>query len=249
MEATCHARTSFVTLTYDNAYYPEFGDLCPDHLQRWLKRIRKFEVKRSGGKLRYFAVGEYGDRLGRPHYHVALFGLGCEQGGGIRGCACSSCEGVRKTWGLGHVLIGSWGPQSASYVCGYVSRKATSDYWGDRVPPFRRMSLVPGLGAVAVRKHALDVLQLRLGELRGVPTHLLLDGKSLLLGRQLRLEYSRVTGEKLTKVDVGEKLSVVRAFAWENGRSVASVFRELGESYASVLAQKEELVKSRKAGL
>lgn len=66
-EASMYAESSFVTLTYDDEHVPV--SLDPGCLQRFLKRVRKRVA------FRYLAAGEYGDRFGRPHYHVLLFGV------------------------------------------------------------------------------------------------------------------------------------------------------------------------------
>ena len=61
----------FITLTYDDDSVPTTiggqGTLRKKYVRRWLERCKK--------KLdfRYFVVGEYGERFGRPHYHLALF--------------------------------------------------------------------------------------------------------------------------------------------------------------------------------
>ena len=39
-----------------------------DHVQRFLKRLRK-----DGFKFRYFGVAEYGGKTARPHYHIIFF--------------------------------------------------------------------------------------------------------------------------------------------------------------------------------
>lgn len=59
----------FVTLTYDQKHCPE--KLDKRHLQLFLKRLRKHY---PAGQIRYYAVGEYGSKMGRPHYHLILFG-------------------------------------------------------------------------------------------------------------------------------------------------------------------------------
>jgi len=62
-------RAFFLTLTYDNEHLPEGRNLDPKHVRNWLKRFRKPFPK----EVRYFLVGEYGGKFGRPHYHVLLF--------------------------------------------------------------------------------------------------------------------------------------------------------------------------------
>lgn len=71
-EAQLHDENSFLTLTYAPENLPSNGSLCKRHLQLFMKRLRKAY---PGGKIRYFACGEYGEKFSRPHYHVILFGF------------------------------------------------------------------------------------------------------------------------------------------------------------------------------
>lgn len=57
----------FITLTYHPKFVPD--GLNKKHIQDYMKRLRKA----YGQKLRYFCVGEYGTKNGRPHYHIILF--------------------------------------------------------------------------------------------------------------------------------------------------------------------------------
>lgn len=76
LEAYGHeGRSSFVTLTYAEAFVPRGLRDAPTlelgHLQGFIRSLRKRD---KAIKVRYFACGEYGERSGRPHYHLALFG-------------------------------------------------------------------------------------------------------------------------------------------------------------------------------
>lgn len=69
---TAH-RTFSITLTYgrdenDNADHVRAAVLTYSDVQNYMKRLRF-----SGYVVRYFAVGEYGSRKGRAHWHLIMF--------------------------------------------------------------------------------------------------------------------------------------------------------------------------------
>lgn len=70
LESRLHEHSSFVTLTYNDNYYPEGGNLSKRDLQLFIKRLRK----RLKVPIKYFAVGEYGENTHRAHYHLIIFG-------------------------------------------------------------------------------------------------------------------------------------------------------------------------------
>lgn len=115
--------------------------------------------------MRFFAVGEYGDKSERPHYHVILFGFPtCVRSRSVyskfRPDCCSVCDLVRDVWGYGHVGLGTVTTESVAYVCGYVvknMRRFDDVRLNGRHPEFSRMSLRPGLGYHALWEVA-DVL-------------------------------------------------------------------------------------------
>lgn len=166
-----------MTLTYAPEKLPLGATLVPKHTQDWLKRLRRAVGTQ---RLRYFLVGEYGDQSERPHYHVALFGLGI-----------SSAKLIEETWSQGFVVVGTLTRASADYVAGYVTKKMTGKNDGrlrGRYPEFARMSLRPGIGANAmapiVRACGPESVRTALG---GDVPRVLRHGKSVLpLGRYLR---------------------------------------------------------------
>lgn len=204
LEATKHGQNSFVTLTYNDEHLPKGGSLAPKDTQDWLKRLRKavFPVR-----LRYYLVGEYGDDSLRPHYHVALFGLGVD-----------ATKIVEETWGLGHVVVGTLTPESAQYVAGYVTKKLTNKDLSGRGlhPQFTRMSLKPGIGAMAM-DDVKDVLESEYGQKilfdnQGDVPVVLQHGRSKLpLGRYLR----RKLRQSLGFVDLNTPPAAKRLMALE----------------------------------
>lgn len=188
LEAMMHEESAFLTLTYSDEYCPLDGSVDPSVLRLFLDRLRKRIYPR---RFRYFAVGEYGDRSQRPHYHAALFGFGsCLGGIAIKGaCQCENCLLVRETWGFGHVMLAELNIKTAQYVTGYVAKKLTkpSDLrLQGRHPEFARMSLRPGIGAAAIPDVASVMMRYKLEDRGDVPNALRHGKSELPLGRYLR---------------------------------------------------------------
>jgi len=130
-EARLHVCKKFITLTYANPHlHWNHGQpqLCKADLQKWFKRVRK-----TGAKIRYYAVGEYGSTTYRPHYHVILFGD-------------VSDDVIRSSWPLGQVHIGTVTQASIAYTLGYIVNSKGPFMLYHRVRPFSLMSRKPGLG-------------------------------------------------------------------------------------------------------
>lgn len=126
------APSAFVTLTYRPEDVPRGETVVPAHLEEFRYRLRY-----AIGSFRYYAVGEYGERTQRPHYHVLLFGH------------FPSKEVLEHCWPYGGIHIGFLSVDSGAYCAGYVTKKMTSK--DDprllaRHPEFVRMSRKPGLG-------------------------------------------------------------------------------------------------------
>ncbi|WGL31477.1 replication initiator protein [Dipodfec virus UOA04_Rod_1094] len=161
LEAKQHKDNCCVTLTYNNEHLPENSLLAPRDLQLWLKRLRKAI---SPVKVRFFASGEYGSRMLRPHYHVILFGwkpddLECFFNRKHERNFYTS-KFVQDTWSLhgepiGHILVGEVDWQTAFYTAKYLQKQLFKD---SPVPPFVRMSNRPGIGSCAVDTVNKDLL-------------------------------------------------------------------------------------------
>lgn len=107
LESYSHKNSIFVTLTYNEENNPV--SLNPRHLTLFLKRFRK-----KVSKFRYFAVGEYGEKSWRPHFHIIFFGLD------------SSVEvAIGSSWNYGFYHIGDLNEKSAGYISGYAVKKMT----------------------------------------------------------------------------------------------------------------------------
>ena len=128
VEAKSHKTNMFLTLTYDDAHFPEDGSLHYEHFQLFMKRMRKYFMSRFGQTLRFFMCGEYGDKLGRPHFHAIIFGVtfvdkklwSIRRGNNLYRSAT-----LEKLWPFGFSSIGAVNFETAAYVARYVTKKIT----------------------------------------------------------------------------------------------------------------------------
>lgn len=197
LESYQHAESSFVTLTFSDAQLPADLSVTPRTISLFIKRLRKM----LGTPVRYFAVGEYGDQSGRPHYHLALFGYPkCQRGRTDfrRQVCCEVCSTIARCWTdpqtgepYGTVEVAPLEPGSANYVAGYTVKKWTRDddpRLEGRLPEFARMSLRPAIGLFAMDDIASDLMSLQSYDDRyiDVPLALSHGQKQMPLGRFLR---------------------------------------------------------------
>lgn len=197
LEAQCHEFNAFLTLTYDNENLPVDGSVSPDALRLFMYKLRKSERPK---RLRFYGVGEYGETDGRPHYHIAVFGmqpchrvntqvhLKYRRPGGEAGVCCEVCDRVRNLWAQGHTFVGQLEPRSAAYVAGYVTKKIGGPGLNGGHPPFARMSNRPGIGCFFMDEIASTILEYGLEDIIvDVPNAIRGEGrKKWPLGRYLR---------------------------------------------------------------
>jgi len=123
-EANMWDENSFITLTYADKHLPPHGSLNYDDLEKFWKRLRK-----RYGRLRYYAVGEYGDQTLRPHYHACVFGQAFTEARiMLRDVpnALWTSPFLQDAWGLGNVSVGALNFQTAAYTASYVVKKLRS---------------------------------------------------------------------------------------------------------------------------
>lgn len=116
---------SFLTLTYEDESLP--GGLVKNDLQKYFKRVRK-----ESKNLKYYAVGEYGEKTNRPHYHAIVFN--CDP------------DCLADKWDMGISHQGTVTDESIKYVTKYLINE---EYIDNPIKPFAIMS--KGLGKIYLK--------------------------------------------------------------------------------------------------
>jgi predicted GNAT superfamily acetyltransferase len=172
-EAKLHARSCFITLTFNDQHLPPHG-LDHEIWQLFYKRLKSF-VRRRDGKvaaraIRFFMCGEYGDQYGRAHFHAIIFGYDFSDKklwSTRNGVPLFISAELAKLWtdpvskmSLGFSTVGEATLQSAGYIARYVFKRVTGDaaeeHYRGRRPEYNRMSLKPGLGFCWFQKFGLS---------------------------------------------------------------------------------------------
>lgn len=187
-EAQLHEENSFLNFTYnddhlvdryitryDNGKPLYSGTLHYPHWQRFARRLRKSLSREKSRQTKFYMCGEYGDELGRPHYHACLFGHDFADKKHFRttqgGFPLYTSETLNKLWPHGFATIGSVTFESAAYVARYVMKKITGkrkekhyekiDIETGEIKKlkqeFNQMSRRPGIGSRWIHKYTSDV--------------------------------------------------------------------------------------------
>lgn len=166
-ESKMYDDNCFITLTYNDANLPDDGSLRHSDFQKFMKRFKE-RVRYSGNKsrIRFYMCGEYGEKLGRPHYHACVFNYDFPDKKYKRvnalGDKVYTSEFLDECWNMadpGICEIGSVTMQSAGYVARYIMKKITGDdavaHYGDLEPEYTEMS--KGIGKAWFEKNQRDV--------------------------------------------------------------------------------------------
>lgn len=148
----------FLTLTYNAENLPfdnGVPTLVPQHLSNFWKRLRKWEKQSMiYDKLKYYAIGEYGGKFGRPHYHAIVFNV-------------LNPENYEKAWSIydrktgqyqpiGNIHMGTVTGESISYCTAYLKKKVQINRTDGSHKEFTRISNGIGIAYsndTAIRKH------------------------------------------------------------------------------------------------
>jgi len=168
--------SSFLTVTYSEEHLPADGSLSREHYKLFLHRLRRSTRYHFDRGLRFFGVGEYGDRTARPHYHFILFGDDFRDDRrrwkeSPTGEPMFVSQRLDDVWGKGQCLIGQVTPESARYVSGYVLKKVVGDradaHYNGREPEF--MTCSQGIGRAALDRWRSDFFPNDYAIFRGKP--------------------------------------------------------------------------------
>ena len=154
----------------DDDHLPEDRSLRLSDFQKFMKRLRKSIAPK---RVRFFHCGEYGDELGRPHYHACLFGHDFndkELWTVVRDDPLYVSNNLNDLWPFGFSTLGDVTFRSAAYVARYATKKRTGDLGRDhylvvdergeiheRAPEYATMSKRPGIGQPWLDKYERDV--------------------------------------------------------------------------------------------
>lgn len=150
-EASMFRDNCVITLTYDGGSLPEHGSLVVSDFQKFMKRLRK---RFPGVGIRFFHCGEYGEKLGRPHYHAILFNFDFPDkvfyALSKSGSRLYRSKILEELWTKGFSNVGDFNAESAAYIARYVTKKEGGKskdlHYGLKVPEYVTMSRRPGIG-------------------------------------------------------------------------------------------------------
>lgn len=200
----------FITLTYDTNKVPlsknGFMSINKRDLQLFFKRLRKAHSIKGyyNVGLKYYAVGEYGGKTKRPHYHLILFNC--------------KIELIQDAWGMGHVHYGEVTGASVGYTLKYMCKpsKIPMHKNDDRIPEFSLMSKKLGasyLSEKMIRWHKAD-LDNRM--------HLVIeDGKKISMPRYFK--------DRIYEEEERERIAYVNAV--KSKEKIWQLMEEEGENY------------------
>lgn len=196
-EATMHESACFITLTYNDDSVPVTDwnsldtkrklfdrgvgnlpemTLIPSDVQKFMKRLRRHleyrPKKHKDGRdhvarIRYFAVGEYGSKTHRPHYHIIVYGWFPSDAKAFmerNGHLVFRSAQLEKLWKFGFSSLTEVHPSTAKYCARYVTKKfARLNEDGDAsatsvVPEFTLSSVRNGgIGSTWLCKYASNL--------------------------------------------------------------------------------------------
>jgi hypothetical protein len=179
LEASCHEKNCFITLTYDEQHvgsndlkdndFTQFqkdirrvygqAQYCPINRRHWKKNVKSYTHKH----FKFIQTGEYGEDFGRKHYHGVIFnhnfsdlyhtGFFSDKGNPIY-----SSHELSSIWKKGNVQVEMLTHDLALYVGKYITQGWDDDPSDNRKPQYSSSS--HGIGLTWLKKYYKDLLGL-----------------------------------------------------------------------------------------
>lgn len=190
-ESQLHEENCFITLTYNDENLPKDGSVSSKDVRLFLRRLR---YEYQDNEIRFYGCAEYGETckecglsrplckckvfipaLGRPHYHILLFGFdfgdkefhhveykkGCSRITAGNSYKVYISKALESIWKKGFCLVGEVNLQSAGYVARYIGKKIGGEmalgHYNGLSPEFSLMSRKPGIASEWIMKYMYDV--------------------------------------------------------------------------------------------
>lgn len=131
-EASSYLYNECINLTYNEENLPRNssgrGTLRYKDVQLFKKRLLKYWKEHyDEDKIKFLCACEYGEKYGRPHYHMIMFNFQCHDkydwGESRKGSKQFRSPIIEKLWGLGNVTLGEVTPETIQYVSNYCLKK------------------------------------------------------------------------------------------------------------------------------
>ena len=162
------------------------GSLCKKEFQDFMKRLRKrfdgmepvYADTEKGTKvhypIRFFQCGEYGDKLGRPHFHACIFNFDFTDKyfwkKSKSGTRLYRSPILEELWTIGNCEIGELTWEAAAYIARYCTKKVNGDRSAEHYleldestgelyylePEYITMSRRPGIGYTWLTENSGD---------------------------------------------------------------------------------------------
>lgn len=174
----------FLTLTYNNENLPtktvkneKTGEiktgmtLNKKELSDFMKKLRRhYEYHYNHTGIRFYGAGEYGEKNGRPHYHICLFNMPIftklkEYKTNELGQMIWLNEEIEKIWGKGFITLGRICWETAAYTARYMLKKQkgpNAEWWYKsqaKEPEFTIMSRKPGIAREYYEKNKSKIYE------------------------------------------------------------------------------------------
>ncbi len=180
LEAKQYKENYFITLTYDNENLPrqkkindhtgeieEYNSLNKEHLKKFIKGIRNYyyrKYKHTG--IKFLACGEYGEKGGRPHYHLIMFNLPMEDLKpkfiNKKGEQYWTSETIENIWKKGLTIATEYSWNTGEYIARYLSKRADTNwdanYYKDRRLVKEYITMSNGIGKKYLEENKEEIL-------------------------------------------------------------------------------------------